>query len=156
MEYKFNLSENQKKKIFSAIKNNKGTSLRLSKNNIKSGDFPLLLTDNQINKVNKAINNNTGIDIDFSKSQLQKLKKHGGFLPFLPLILGGLSAIGSLVAGGSQIAKAVNQAKSNEKQLQETKRHNELMESKLNYGSGLYKKCNKCHGKGLFLGRMMK
>jgi hypothetical protein len=28
----------------------------------------------------------------------------------LPLILGGLSAVGSLAAGGSQIAKAVNQA----------------------------------------------
>ncbi len=83
--------------------------------------FEYYYIDTQKNKIIKAINKNTGIDINLSKTQLQKLKKHGGFLPFLPLILGGLSAIGSLVAGFSQKAKAVNQAKTNERQLQETK-----------------------------------
>jgi hypothetical protein len=71
MEYKFNLSENQKKKIVSAIQNNKGISLRLNKNNISIGDFPILLKDTQRNKINKAINKNTGIDINISKTQLQ-------------------------------------------------------------------------------------
>jgi hypothetical protein len=91
--------------------------------------------------------------LELSNAQLQQLKKHGGFLPLLPLILGGLSAVGSLAAGGSQIAKAVNQAKANERELQETKRHNEMVESKLFSGKGLYKKCTVCKGKGLFLGR---
>ncbi len=59
---------------------------------------------------------NTGIDIKLPKSQLLKLKKSPDFLTLFPLILGGLSAIGSLSAGGSQIGKKVNQAKNNVKQ----------------------------------------
>jgi len=151
-EHKINLSKNQKKNLGKAIKNKKSLTLRLSKNNL-NGDIPILLTNAQKNNINKAIKNKTGIDLNLSNTQLQNLKKHGGFLPLLPLILGGLSAVGSLAAGGSQIAKAINQAKANERQLSETKRHNEMMESKLFSGKGLYKKCAKCHGKGLFLGR---
>jgi hypothetical protein len=152
IEHKVNLTENQKKNLGKAIKNKQSLTFRLSKNSL-NGDIPLLLTQTQINNINKAIKNKTGIDLKLSNSQLQKLKKYGGFLPLLPLILGGLSAVGSLAAGGSQIAKAVNQAKANERQLEESKRHNEMMESKLFSGKGLYKKCDKCHGKGLFLGK---
>ncbi len=152
IEHKINLTENQKKNLGKAITNKESLTFRLSKNSL-NGDIPVLLTKSQKNNIDKAIKNKTGIDLKLSNSQLQKLKKHGGFLPLLPLILGGLSAIGSLAAGGSQIAKAVNQAKTNEKQLEESKRHNELMESKLFSGKGLYKKCDKCHGKGLFLGK---
>ena len=155
IEHKVNLKENQKRKLGNAIKNKESVTLRISKTNL-NGDIPILLTKSQKSNIDKAIQNKTGIDLKLTNAQLQKLKRHGGFLPLLPLILGGLSAIGSLVAGGSQIAKAVNQAKANERQLQETKRHNEMMESKLLTGKGLYKKCNKCRGKGLFLGRMMR
>ena len=118
-----------------------------------NGDVPILLTKSQKTNIDKAIQNKAGINLELSNAQLQQLKKHGGFLPLLPLILGGLSAVGSLAAGGSQIAKAVNQAKANERELQETKRHNEMIESKLLSGKGLYKKCTVCQGKGLFLGR---
>ncbi len=152
IEHKVNLTENQKKNLGKAIKNKQSLTFRLSKNSL-NGDIPVLLTKSQKNNIDKAIKNKTGIDLKLSNSQLQKLKKHGGFLPLLPLILGGLSAIGSLAAGGSQIAKAVNQAKTNEKQLEESKRHNELMESKLFSGKGLYQKCKTCNGKGLFLGK---
>lgn len=155
IEHKVNLKDNQKRKLGNAIKNKESVTLRISKTNL-NGDIPILLTKSQKSNVDKAIQNKTGIDLKLTNAQLQKLKRHGGFLPLLPLILGGLSAIGSLVAGGSQIAKAVNQAKANERQLQETKRHNEMMESKLLAGKGLYKKCDKCQGKGLFLGRMMR
>ena len=82
-----------------------------------------------------------------------KSKKDGGVLPLIPMILAGISALGSAAAGSAQIAKAVNQAKNNAKQLQETQRHNEIIENKLLSGKGLYKKCTKCNGKGLFLGR---
>ena len=152
IEYKINLTENQKKKLGNALKNKKPLSLSLSKNSL-NGDIPILLTKSQKSNIDKAVQNRNGIDLTLSNTQLQKLKKHGGFLPLLPLILGGLSAVGSLAAGGSQIAKAINQSKANEKQLQESKRHNEIMESKLFSGKGLYKKCNACHGKGLFLGK---
>ena len=37
--------------------------------------------------------------------------KQGGFLPLLPLIFGGLSALGALSGGAAGIAKAVNDAK---------------------------------------------
>jgi hypothetical protein len=152
IEHKISLTENQKKNLDSALKNKKPLSIRLSKNSL-NGDIPILLTKSQKNKVDQAIKNKTGIDLKLSSAQLQKLLKHGGFLPLLPLILGGLSAVGSLAAGGSQIAKAVNQAKTNEKQLAESKRHNEMMESKLFSGKGLYKECTKCHGRGVFLGK---
>jgi hypothetical protein len=152
IEHKVNLTENQKKNLGSALRNKKPLSIRLNKNNL-NGDIPLLLTQTQLNNINKAIKNKTGLDLKLSNCQLQKLKKHGGFLPLLPLILGGLSAVGSLAAGGSQIAKAVNQSKANRRQLEESKRHNEMMESKLFSGKGLYKKCKTCNGKGLFLGK---
>ena len=148
IEHKFNLSDNQRGKLGKAIKNKTSLKIRLSTNNLQGG-IPLLLTKMQKANVLKAINNKNGIDLNLSKTQLDKLTKHGGFLPLLPLILGGISAIGSLAAGSSQIAKAVNQAKTNAQQLLETKRHNELMEAKM--GTGAYKKCNKCNGKGLFL-----
>jgi hypothetical protein len=85
-----------------------------------NGDVPILLTKSQKTNIDKAIQNKAGINLELSNAQLQQLKKYGGFLPLLPLILGGLSAVGSLAAGGSQIAKAVNQAKANERELQET------------------------------------
>jgi hypothetical protein len=152
LEHRIKLTDNQKENIFNAIKNKKPISIKLSNTSL-NGDFPVLLTVSQKNNIDKAIKNNNGLVLNLSITQLQKLTKHGGFLPFLPLIFGGLSALGALSAAGSQIAKAVNQAKANEKQLQETKRHNEMMESKLFSGKGLYKKCDKCNGKGLFLGR---
>ena len=138
IEHKVNLTKNQMKNLGNAIKNKKPVTLRISKNNL-NGDVPILLTKSQKTNVDKAIQNKAGINLELSNAQLQQLKKHGGFLPLLPLILGGLSAVGSLAAGGSQIAKAVNQAKANERELQETKRHNEMMESKLLDGKGLYK-----------------
>lgn len=152
IEHKVNLTKNQMKNLGNAIKNKKPVTLRISKNNL-NGDVPILLTKSQKTNIDKAIQNKAGINLELSNAQLQQLKKHGGFLPLLPLILGGLSAVGSLAAGGSQIAKAVNQAKANERELQETKRHNEMVESKLFSGKGLYKKCTVCKGKGLFLGR---
>jgi hypothetical protein len=152
LEHRIRLTDNQRKNVFSAIKNKKAISIKLNNTSL-NGDFPILLTVSQKNSIDKAIKNNNGLVLNLSVTQLQKLTKYGGFLPFLPLILGGLSALGTMGAAGAQIAKAVNQAKTNEKQLQETKRHNELMESKLFSGKGLYKKCNKCNGNGLFLGR---
>jgi hypothetical protein len=149
IQHKINLSENQKKNLENAMKNKKSVTLRISKNNL-NGDIPLLLTKSQKSNIDKAIQNKTGIDLTLSNTQLQQLKKYGGFLPLLPLNLEGLFAVGSLAAGGSQIAKAVNQAKANERQLQETKRHNQMMESQLFSGKGLYKKCTSCHVKGLF------
>lgn len=63
-------------------------------------------------------------------------KKIGGVIPLIP-IFAGLSALGALAGGVSGIAKAVNDVKSANKQLQESKRHNKKMES-IAVGKGLY------------------
>jgi hypothetical protein len=76
------------------------------------------------------------------------IPKTGGILPLIP-IFAGLSAIGSLAGGAAGIAKAVNDYKANKKSLQETERHNRMMES-IALGKGLYIKPYK-NGSGLFL-----
>lgn len=75
----------------------------------------------------------------------------GGFLPLVPLFA-GLSALGALGGGAAQIARAVNNAKSNSKQLQEALRHNKAIEAMaLNKtGKGLYLRPYKS-GRGIYL-----
>ena len=84
------------------------------------------------------------------------LPKVGGILPLIP-IFAGLSALGALSGGAAGIAKAVNDAKSAEKKLKESKRHNETMEAIAlgKKGSGLYLKKYKT-GYGLYLRKMPK
>ena len=64
-----------------------------SKDISPSAGVPLLLTKREINKLNKGNSHN----INFSVSRLEHMKKNGCFiqalLPFLPAILGGVSAI---------------------------------------------------------------
>ncbi|KAL6253460.1 hypothetical protein P5V15_015306 [Pogonomyrmex californicus] len=55
--------------------------------------------------------------------------KYGDILPILPL----LGVLGSLVGGMAEVAKAVNDNKAVQRQLEELKRHNRAME-----GHGLY------------------
>jgi len=55
--------------------------------------------------------------------------KRGGILPILPL----LGILGSLAGGAAGIAKVVNDNKAAQRQLEELKRHNRVME-----GHGLY------------------
>lgn len=76
------------------------------------------------------------------------LPKTGGILPLIP-IFAGLSALGSLAGGAAGIAKAVNDYKSAQKNLNESERHNKVMES-IALGKGLYVKPYK-KGNGLFL-----
>lgn len=76
------------------------------------------------------------------------IPKSGGFLPLIP-IFAGLSALGSLAGGAAGIAKAVNDYKVANKNLQESERHNKMMES-VALGKGLYIKPYK-NGAGLYL-----
>ncbi|KYQ50678.1 hypothetical protein ALC60_10221 [Trachymyrmex zeteki] len=57
------------------------------------------------------------------------ITKRGGVLPILPL----LDVLGSLVGGAAGVAKAVNDNKAAQHQLQELQRHNRVME-----GRGVY------------------
>lgn len=60
----------------------------------------------------------------------------GGVLPLKP-IFAGLSALGSIVGSTTSILKAINEYKDAHKQLEESKRHNQTMES-IAMGKGFY------------------
>lgn len=75
--------------------------------------------------------------------------KIGGVLPFLIPLFAGLSAVGALAGGASGIAKAVNDASSAKKRLEESERHNKTMEA-IAMGKGLYLKPYR-KGLGLYL-----
>lgn len=63
------------------------------------------------------------------KKRILPVAKRGGILPILPL----LGVLGSLAGGAAGIAKAVNDSKAAQRQLEEMQRHNRAME-----GHGLY------------------
>ena len=64
-----------------------------------------------------------------TRKRILPIAKRGGVLPLLPL----LGVLGSLVGGAAGVAKAVNDSKATQRQLQEMQRHNRAME-----GRGLY------------------
>lgn len=88
IEYRVKLTDGQKSKLRSAIKNNSELTLRLKHNHLRGPD-ELMLTKTQINKIQKAVSNGTGADIKISKSQIRKSVKYGGNL------FGALMNIGS-------------------------------------------------------------
>lgn len=75
--------------------------------------------------------------------------KIGGIIPFLIPLFAGLSATGALAGGAAGIAKAINDSKSAQRELEESKRHNNTMEA-IALGKGLYLKPFKT-GMGLYL-----
>lgn len=79
------------------------------------------------------------------KERIIRSPRKGGFLPFLLPLLGALGAVGG---GAASIAKAVNDAKVQNKHLEEQKRHDLAMEQ-VSKGKGLYLRPYK--GYGLYL-----
>ena len=65
--------------------------------------------------------------------------KVGGFLPFLVPIFAGLSAVGAVTGGASNIAKTMNNVRTAKQKLEEDKRHNIKMEE-IALGEGLFLK----------------
>lgn len=72
----------------------------------------------------------------------------GGVLPLVP-IFAGLSALGSIVGGATSVVKAIKDYRNNQKELEESKRHNSTMEA-IAIGKGYYLKPYK-NGFGFFL-----
>lgn len=95
-----------------------------------------------------------------TKSKLIKIPriiavpKTGGVLPFLIPLFAGLSAVGSIAGGSAAILNAINTTKNARKQLAESERHNQTMESiaigNTKTGHGVYLKPYKT-GLGLYL-----
>ena len=77
------LSNLQVNKLKTAVKNNEGTTLRISAKMFNSQDLPpheLFLTKRQISKLRNAIENNMSADIKSSKAQIKKIIMPGGAL----------------------------------------------------------------------------
>lgn len=82
-----------------------------------------------------------------------RIPKLGGFIPALIPIFAGLSAVGALAGGAAGIAKTVNEYRKGTKELEETSRHNKMMEAIAlgkKVGYGLYLKRDHI-GLGLYI-----
>jgi hypothetical protein len=138
------LSAGQIKKIRDAFSKGIGTTVRLSKGDLR-GNHKLPLTQTQINKIKKS---KDGVQLNLSESQLKHMEKTGGFIPLLaliPIIASALGAAGG-IAGG--VASAVNSSKATAEQA----RHNRAIEEQLKSGSGVVSNvAGKIPGIGNFL-----
>ena len=85
------LSDTQLKKLKTAVKNKRGTALRMSFKMFNGNDLPheLLLTTREKTKLRNAFNNNMLTDLKLSKAQISKIIQSGGFLGSLLSKLAG-------------------------------------------------------------------
>lgn len=130
------LTQGQKESLGKAAHARVGVTIRLSHEQLH-GEDTLGLTKRQIAHLEKKRAANAGADLNISKTQLAA-QKTGGFLPLLPLILGGLAAAGSIAGGAAGIAKAVDDKKAAARAQAEVERHNREVEKQLAAGSGLF------------------
>ena len=110
IEYKVKLTDGQKSKLASAIRNKSPLTLRLKHSHLRGSD-ELMLTRRQISKIKKSIANGTGSDIKISKTQIRRSVKHGGNLfsslaslgaRVLPYAIKGISkAVPALATGAA-------------------------------------------------------
>lgn len=148
------LTEGQQETIAKAAQAGVSITIRLTNEQLRGKDS-LALTTRQFVHMEKKRAAGAGAEVTLSKTQLKHMAKMGGFLPFLPLILGGLAAAGSLAGSSAAIAKAVDDKKAAALAQAEAERHNREVEKQLK-GSGLFLSktggcCPKCKGSGLYL-----
>ena len=85
------LTDTQLKKLKTTVKNETGTTLRMSLKMLDGNDLPheLLLTTRQKIKLINAFNNNMSTDLKLSKTLISKIIQSGGFLGSLLSKLAG-------------------------------------------------------------------
>jgi hypothetical protein len=109
LRYSVSLSDSQKNKLASAVKNGREVAIRLSYDEL-TGLNPILVTHQQLAKINKAKLQKKGVELKFSKTQLSK---QGGFLPFLAAAIpalvaaGKAAALGAVGAAGASAVKGI-------------------------------------------------
>ena len=79
IEYGVKLTDGQKSKLMSAIRNKSPLTLRLKYSHLRGPD-ELMLTRRQITKIKKSLANSAGSDIKISRTQIRRSVKHGGNL----------------------------------------------------------------------------
>ena len=89
------LSDKQLKKLKTAVKNNVGTTLRMSLKILDGNNSPheLSLTTRQKTHLRKAFNNNVSTDIKLAKAQISKIIQSGQFLGSLSKLTGPLMKV---------------------------------------------------------------
>ena len=102
------LSDSQIKKLKDAVKDNTGTTLRISLKMFNGDNLrhELLLTTREKTKIRNSFNNNMLTDLKLSKAQINKIIQSGGFLGRLlgPLLKTGLPLIKNVI---TPLAKSV-------------------------------------------------
>ena len=85
------MTDTQLEKLETAVKNNTGTTLKMSLRMFDGNDLPhvLLLITRQKTKLRNAFNNSMQTDIKLSKAQISKIIQSGGFLRSLLSKLAG-------------------------------------------------------------------
>ena len=105
IEYDVKLTDGQKSKLASAIRNKSPLTLRLKHSQLRGSD-ELMLTYRQISKIKKSIANGTGTDIRISKTQIRNSVKHGGNL-FSSLASLGARVLPYAIKGVSKVVPAL-------------------------------------------------
>jgi hypothetical protein len=144
------VSDKAMKRIMEMIKSNKAGNIQIRKYNINKDP-----ATNVINKIKLSDEHRkkhrTGRFytyyiskeklIDIRKQLGSEVEREGGFFPallaLLPAILSGIGAAGAVAGGASAIAKAVNDKKASDLQLEEQQRHNREVETIAKGGSGI-------------------
>ena len=105
IEYGVTLTDGQKSKLLSAIRNKSPLTLRLKHSQLQGAD-ELMLTQRQIAKIKKSIANGTGSDIKISKTQITRSVKRGGNL-FTSLVSLGSKLLPYAMKGVAKVAPAI-------------------------------------------------
>ena len=112
IEYGVKLTDGQKSKLASAIRNKSSLTLRLKHSHLRRSD-ELMLTRRQITKIKKSLAAGTGSDIKISRTQIRGSVKHGGNLftslaslgaKLLPYAMRGVSKVAPALATGAASA----------------------------------------------------
>ena len=108
-----NLINLQLKKTADAVKNNNGTTIRLSNKNFNKNQLihELYLAEQQLNKLRKKIENNMSTDIKLNKVQINKIIKEGGnlgrlLMNFLPKLIKPAISIGKNILAALGLSAA--------------------------------------------------
>lgn len=120
------LTDGQRAKLRSSFKQRHGVTIQLTKEQLLEtrGKDTINLNENQRKDISKSRTAGKGCRLNLSYNQLKENYKGG----FLPLVFGGLAALGSLIGAGSSVANSIIDYKDRKKKLEETVRHNKAME----------------------------
>jgi hypothetical protein len=134
-------------KLKNMLKTNNGDSISVRKRNPTDAATNVITTNIELtDKQSEKHNNGSSYAIYINKERLKEINnyvnehpemKEGGILPLLPLILGGLTALGSVAGGTAAIVKSVSDTKYNNAKIEEEQRHNKELESAAR-GNGIY------------------